>query len=131
MCEFLKTFLKIKPPLFVCFVDLEKMMRRFFSFKSNSYEDNSKTPPLPAGKDNYQKFLEGDAAFSGSRTPDESVSKSRKRYADEQDFSNPRLRRSLSFSSPAPFHYTDESDSNFCQNFNGPSQIYQKFSSIQ
>lgn len=107
------------------------MMRRFFSFKSNSYEDNSKTPPLPAGKNNYQKFPEGDAAFSGSRTPDESISKSRKRYADEQDFSSPQLRRSLSFSSPAPFHNTDESDSNFCQNFNGAPQIYQKFSPIQ
>lgn len=96
-------------------------MRRFFFFKSNSYDDNSKTPTLPASKINYENLTEGDAAFSGSRTPDES----RSRYADEQDFSSPRLRRSLSFSSPAPFDYTDEFDSNLSQNFSGSPQIYQ------
>ncbi|XP_078152092.1 uncharacterized protein LOC144547341 isoform X1 [Carex rostrata] len=96
-------------------------MRRFFFFKSNSYDDNSKTPTLPASKINYENLTEGDAAFSGSRTPDES----RSRYADEQDFSSPRLRRSLSFSSPTPFDYTDQFDSNLSQNFSGSPRIYQ------
>ncbi|KAJ4807083.1 CAP-gly domain linker [Rhynchospora pubera] len=100
-------------------------MRRFFFFRSNGNEDNSKAPPLPADKKNYHKLPEGDAAFSGFRTPDDSVSKSRKRYADNQDLSSPHLRRSLSFSSPAPFHYTDEFDSNFSHNFSGSPPIYQ------
>jgi hypothetical protein len=100
-------------------------MRKFFFSKFSGGEDNNKTPPLPASKNNYQKFSEGDTAFGGSRTPDDSISKSRKRYADEQDLSSPHLRRSLSFSTAAPFHYTDEFDSNFCQNFCGSPQIYQ------
>ncbi|KAJ3704186.1 hypothetical protein LUZ61_007891 [Rhynchospora tenuis] len=100
-------------------------MRGLFFFRSNGNEDNSKAPPLPAEKKNYQKLPEGDATFIGFRTPDDSVSKSRKRYADNQDLSSPHLRRSLSFSSPAPFHYTDEFDSNFSHNFSGSPPIYQ------
>ncbi|KAJ3684594.1 hypothetical protein LUZ61_013758 [Rhynchospora tenuis] len=100
-------------------------MRRFFFFRSNVNEDNSKPPPLPADKNNYQKLPEVDASFSGFRTPGEFVSKSRKRCADNQDLSSPHLRRSLSFSSPAPFHDTDEFDSNFAHNFSGSPPIYQ------
>lgn len=100
-------------------------MRKFFFFKSNGSEGNNKTPPLPDRENNYKKLPEGDALFGGSRTPDESVSKSRRRYADEQDLSSPCLRRSISFSSPVPLHYTEEFDSNYSQNLSGSPPTYQ------
>ncbi|KAJ3676586.1 hypothetical protein LUZ60_003998 [Juncus effusus] len=83
-------------------------MRRFFFFKSssNSNEDINRTPPLP----NRNKNLPEPDHYNGSKTPDGSNSKLRKRYTAEQEISIPHLRRSLSFSSPATYYDLDDRD---------------------
>ncbi|XP_072997776.1 uncharacterized protein [Typha latifolia] len=98
-------------------------MRRFFSFRS-SVAGNGNTnaaPPESNHKTKEEKIPTGEIVCLSSQTPDESGFKSRKRYSNSKDSSNPHLRRSLSFSSPAAYGDLEEGELNFSGNLSGSS----------